>query len=626
MKYFYLSFFIILLVPIMENFRVLDEISDLSILRFIDVAMFMTKRYISPKTNTLIIMENCKFACSKHKRYHATLLQHFLKNLNHTLAIQLLFSQSEYRPWDYNLFIVDSWSAFESLRIIIPTTKHERDFYFFILFTWSSDFLLIRNLIQIFELCLRFNVNNVVVMAKSTHNKFIAFYTYQMFNEDHCGGEITVQEINRYENNHLKHDFLFPQLLNNFFKCPLRVTAQISEPLLTFDGDFRNKTHLLDHKRLSGIEGEILKLLAEALNFKIRMLFSEELSAIDLKLNSSSGCFKNLEQQSAQIAIGGLSSSLENNYKFSKSFTYHTTPYKFVVRSNILFGPIKQLLNPLNETTWILLLITFALLIILIQLIEQKNISKLHNLLFGYSNKDPTFNMILTFLGYAMTDRTVPRRNFPRFLLMSWLLLALVIRNGYQGKMFDSLRLSKRMSVPKTIADLIAMDYTLLSSSYTNFYPQNKTLIFHNFSELLAQIESNDKLLTGAVILDSLAHYNYKNRCTSSLTSVDETIYLYQCVMYFSKNSILRESLERKLKAFVHFGITSYIAKKHVRKHFQNMNTRSLDVGRITFGNLRGLYYVYCTLCSISIVVFLLELLSRKSETLKKIMDWMTLI
>ncbi|XP_065368915.1 uncharacterized protein LOC135961346 [Calliphora vicina] len=443
-----------------------------------------------------------------------------------------------------------------------------------------------------------------------------------MFNSDHCNSEITVQEINRFQNGQLKNDFLFPKLLTNFFGCPLTVSAQIYEPLLTFEGDIKNETHLVDMQRLGGIEGEILKLVAEALNFKIHMRFSEELSEINLRSNST-GCFKDLEQEIALIAIGGLSSNLVNNSKFTKSFVYHTTPYKFAVRSNIFFGPIKQLINPLNKTTWIILLIFLAILITLIQVIVHLKTSKIRSFIFGVGNKHPAFNLITTFLGYSLTNRALPQRNFARFLLVSWLFMVLAIRNGYQGKMFDSLRLAKRMPVPKTITELIAKDYTLLNPVYTSFYPRNKTSIYCNSTSLLQQIQSSEQLLAAATILESLAHYNFQNSNSSSLSPVDETIYSYQCVMYFNKYSVLRESFERNLKLFTNSGITSHIAKKHSRVYYQDKSTSSQDIGVITSRNLRGLYYIYSIMCQISILIFILELLTKKSENLKRLMDWL---
>lgn len=297
---------------------ILETFKEKQLTEIIEAALYVTQRYISPRTNTLIIVEKCEYKCEQHARYHTALMHYFIQNLNNTLAIQLFFAQAESKPWDYNLFIVDSWSSFElgiwaksnenvkkkfeffffrSLRFIIPSTKHERDFYFLILLTWSSDYLLYRNLSKIFKLCLNFNVNNVVVMTKTKLGDFIGFYTYEMFNDEHCGEDITIREINRYYNGQLKYDLLFPEMLTECHGCALKVSTQVIQPLLDFQGDFRNESHLRDVQRLGGIEGEILRIMAEALNFTIELIFNQDISSsIDLNYNST-GCFKEVSQE-----------------------------------------------------------------------------------------------------------------------------------------------------------------------------------------------------------------------------------------------------------------------------------------------------------------------------------------
>ncbi|XP_037809283.1 uncharacterized protein LOC119602031 [Lucilia sericata] len=452
-----------------------------------------------------------------------------MENLKDSLSVQLFVGETDDRPWDYNIFVVDSL-----LKFSIPYSAHERDYYFFILLTWSSEYLLDYNLLEIFKICLKFNVKNVAVMVKSRLYNYFSFYSYDLYSPDMCAEDIMVREVNRYENGQLKFDLLFPIIASNLFGCPVKISAELIQPFITFDGDLKNETHLMDMKRLGGIEGEILKLIAEALNFKIHMRFSRNFSVIGLRYNST-GCFSDLEFRRSKIAIGGLSSTLEYHHLFTKSIVYHTTPYKFVM-------------------------------------------TELRDFIFGIKNKSPTFYLFITFLGYGMPNQIMPKRNFARFILMSWLLLALEIRTGYLGKMFDSLRLGKRMPVPETIAELTARDYTLLNPIYTSFYPMNKTIIWQDRFSTLQQIQTSEKRLTGAVILDYWAYYKFQNHSITTLIPVAETIHSYQCVMYFNKHSLLQNSFDKKLKLFTDSGITAHIAKRHVHSNFKSMmNTQSQD-------------------------------------------------
>lgn len=331
-----------------------------------------------------------------------------------------------------------------------------------------------------------------------------------------------------------------------------------------------------------------------------------------------------MQDQNAHVAIGGLSSSIPNNYVFSSSVPYHSSLYKFVVRNDIFFGPLKQLINPYQDDTWLMLILSFGFFIIFIEILMFLKANKLKIFILGPKNRTPIFNLTTTLLGYGTPVLILPTTNFARFILMSWMLLTMEVRNGYQGKMFDSLRLAKRVPVPRTISELLTKEYILVNTDYTSFYPVNKTQIHPYIESILPLVQSSENHLTAAVIMDYLSYYNLKSRDSITLSAVDETIYLFQCVMYFVKHSMLRKRFDQKLKVFINSGITSYIAKKHVRSYFYSMTShRPTDVGVITFKNLNGLYLIFVIMCCISMVAFILELLTKKSRKLKVIMDWL---
>ena len=174
--------------------------------------------------------------------------------------------------------------------ILIAESKYERNFYFYILLIWGPDHLLFYNLHKIFELCLEVNVNNVVVMYYSKFRGFIGFYSYQQYSVDHCDEKMTVREVNRFQSGQLANDFLFPKQKMNYYGCTLNVSAYTVKPFFLFDGEADNKTHLEDMHRLGGLEGSTLLLLANSLNFKIRIRLHGPLRLNSFK-NVSAGCF-----------------------------------------------------------------------------------------------------------------------------------------------------------------------------------------------------------------------------------------------------------------------------------------------------------------------------------------------
>ncbi|KAM7342833.1 uncharacterized protein ACRADG_010112 [Cochliomyia hominivorax] len=619
----FFSIIIILLVTsstVRTKIPINDRNSKEYFTEYTKLAVYMAKRYISPKTNTLVICEKSVDTFGRKENYQTLLLEDILHRLSGNFALQLFIGNYNDRLWDYNIFIVDSYEAFKLLSYTFPVTTKERFFNFFILLIWSSNDEMERykNLHKIFNLCLRLNVRNVVIMSKPfAGSSHMSFYSYELYSKGDCRKMIAIREINRYENGLLKSNLLFPDHINNYYGCVFNVSAHQMRPLLIFNGDMNNQTHLMENYRLSGIEGELLNTVAKALNFKFRLRFPRGRNYIEPYLKSS-GCFGDLDRNRAQIALGGFSSAEPNSEKYTISVVYHNTQYVFVVRSDLCFGPIKQLLNPYCTSVWICILVLFFTSYVFTKILE--NYPNLRNFFIG-SNNMPICSMIAIFLGNAVTKPKIPRGNFARFILMAWLLLSFEIRNGYQGKMFDSLRLSKRVPVPQRISQLLDHSYTLLSISYNRFYPANKTIIMRNSNQRFDMVQRSSTKMAATGLLDTLAYYNFMNYNTSSLTYVEESIYSFPCVMYFHKHSMLRSSIDRKLKLLYDAGIISYFVKKHVRSKYQNMNTGTQFESWLVNGNLRGLYYVKCVMYLIALLIFILELLTGKSRRLQMIMD-----
>ncbi|XP_061398866.1 uncharacterized protein LOC133334567 [Musca vetustissima] len=511
-----------------------------------------------------------------------------------------------------------------ALQVNIPKTLHDRQYYFFIVFTW---FMLYQrhfneDMMKIFEICRKMNVKNVVIMTRPVQENFISFHTYSLYTGDYCNTEMTMKEINRYENGRFRYDYLFPDNMKNFHGCKLTVCGRIIAPMLIFNGDKRNETQLKEMHRLGGIEGEILKLVASTMNIKLEYRFPQTFHNPG-NVHNFTGCLADLYEQRADMAIGGLGALMPNGQQFSISYTHHPSPYVFVVRGGRPLGPITQLLNPLQINTWQVLLAQLLILIALINWVERCGKRRVRNFILGAHNKYAIHHLFVTLLGSPLPSYTVPRRNFARFLFAAWLLWTMQLRNFYQGKMFDTLRLAKRQSTPKTIHELIDKDYTLLSSIYRDFYPPNKTIIISDTVGRLDVVNAVDMPFTTTEVLDFMSYYNMINWKTSTLTYVDEVIYLYHCVVYFPKHSILLPSFNRKFKLLSDAGITSLVARQWVHPYFRNPkgHINSGEIRQITHKHLIGLYYVYVAMNGIAVVIFIAELGSKRFSVLKRIIE-----
>lgn len=324
------------------------------------------------------------------------------------------------------------------------------------------------------------------------------------------------------------------------------------------------------------------------------------------------------------MAIGGLGPLIPNSGNYSFSYGHHTIPYVFVVHEGLKFGPLKQLFHPFDFNVWMVVLSQLLILILLIELMRNSRRNNWLQFIFGHQNRYTAHNLFVSLLGIALPNSSIPRRNFTRLLLMTWLLWTFELRNFYQGKMYDSLRLGQRVPTPTTIAELIDQDYVYLNFYYSDFYPKNKTQIMMNADKRLKFLDKSKERYTTAVLLDYLAKYRMDHWNTSALTFLDENIYIYQCVIFFPKHSMLLPAFNNKFKLLVESGITSHLAQKHVHPFFRNSKTllHNENFNQITHDNLKGLYFILVFLCSLAIAIFILELLSKNSSKIKRILDY----
>lgn len=81
---------------------------------------------------------------------------------------------------------------------------------------------------------------------------------------------------------------------------------------------------------------------------------------------------------------------------------------------------------------------------------------------FGEKNRTPFLNFINVALGGVVTQ--APVRNFPRMILLIWMLSCMVLRNSYQSALFSSIQSQKSAVEINSLEKLLRYNYTIYSS------------------------------------------------------------------------------------------------------------------------------------------------------------------
>jgi hypothetical protein len=125
----------------------------------------------------------------------------------------------------------------------------------------------------------------------------------------------------------------------------------------------------------------------------------------------------------------------EKAFSAAKNFTHITTAYDetffiFIITPGEQYSSYEKLILPFDETTWICWLSTFAVAFIAIFIINKMP-SAVKNIVFGENIQHAAFNIIGAFFGIGQVK--LPSGNFPRIILIFFVLYCLVMRTAYQG-------------------------------------------------------------------------------------------------------------------------------------------------------------------------------------------------
>ncbi|XP_034479956.1 uncharacterized protein LOC117785819 [Drosophila innubila] len=591
---------------------------DPSMERLANATVHVATRYIATRINTLVIRRDCRDCNDAQLQQQRQFVGQMLQQLAPQLTLLLYSGAPHESVRDYTLFVVHEAHALDHMYLNYTNTLNEREFYFLVvLLSRQPEPELRRSVSRVCYVALLNRVINVVVLAQRYDGE-IALYAYRLFNKD-CTPGINAYRSNRFlSNGNLFHDELFPLRFNNLNNCAINVTGHQLPPHFMYqpadgaplpeDGAF------IDVQALRGIDGELLRLLATALRFRVRLMIPEEKSEI-FSDDTMNGCFAQLATGKADLAIGGFSGSDPRRVQFTTSVVYHQSYFIFVVRKERYFGPFGQLMRPFRGKVWFCLLLSFLVALICARCLGQR-----------MRLKHPLENLLASTIGNAVPVHRLPHSGFLRHMMANWLLLTLVLRCAYQAKLFDVLRTNPQKGLPHGLNGLLLQNYTLISTGYHDFYPPQLTRVINgNFSqryEIVQEAPPGAKLATIS-LLNNLAHWNVRHRNRSRLTYVREPIYLYQLVIYFPHNSIFKFTFDRKIAQLLSSGVLSHIERRYLQVAYADLGDNLQLVPRITNRMLKGVYRCLAFLMGVSTCLFLLERLTLRCHILRRLLNWL---
>lgn len=241
-------------------------------------------------------------------------------------------------------------------------------------------------------------------------------------------------------------DLEINEKFRNFYKCRLT--------LMLLMNHFSRKDKF---DQIYGPPVDIFKAMSQRGNFKYRFQRYKgtiELKNIELKpiLN------KGIEYP---LHASFLLTTVANSAYFN--VMHYTTLFfeekvSFVISPSEAYTSYEKLLLPFDLLTWIFSIA--VILIAFVSIIVVKMLSKkAQDIFYGSNVGTPALNIITVIFGISQIN--LPSRNFPRIILVTFILFCLVMRTAYQGVLFEMTAADIRKPLPSTIEDLYNDGYMI---------------------------------------------------------------------------------------------------------------------------------------------------------------------
>lgn len=355
------------------------------------------------------------------------------------------------RQRNFSIFLLNSLETFEIIHSKILPNRFKLDGYFVFVYLEGP----FEGHHRVFEMMWEIGCSNVISIFDGERGD-VEVQTFMPFQEGKCF-DTSPLVINKFKDGRFSFAEFFPQKLFNLHRCPVRVsTANNAEPFIFAESNKNGST------RLSGRDIDLVAALSEALNFQINFTY-HGVEGYFYENGSAKGTLQQLLNGNADLAVADLWLKSNRLPYFSSTESYIAEHLVFLISSGDEYRSFEKFILPFSGGTWFMVIACFltAMTIIFVINLQSRCCQKF---VFGSGVRYPYLNVLIGFVGG--TQRPLPKTNFARFLLMSFLLYSLVMRTVYQGSYYQLLRSHQHRAEPQTIDEMVERDFTFYIFDY----------------------------------------------------------------------------------------------------------------------------------------------------------------
>lgn len=356
-----------------------------------------------------------------------------------------------------NLILADSIASFFELMKL--SSSSDFDFDGFNMFHVQNGTL--DDVSKILKTMWSVSIYNVIVLFEN--KDAVSLMSFTPFTSSDCRVSKPIIVNQMKDGQFLNTDLFFHKKFKNLFNCGVKIAASESTPSIMgtkhSDGSYSYR----------GYDYELISLLSKLMNFKIELDFTSKTGSWGeiFENGSSTGTIKKLMDGEADFIVGNLFLMTTRMKYMSNTLSYCSVPVVLIIPPGKLFTSFEKLFKPFQTTVWIYVIVIIFIGFIVIFITKAQNKSVQH-FVFGKGVSYQHLNMLLIFVGGS--QHSLPRYNFSRFILMTFILFCLVGRTLYQGSLYKFIQADNQSAEIATIDELVQEGFDFyMYNTYQDF-------------------------------------------------------------------------------------------------------------------------------------------------------------
>lgn len=335
-------------------------------------------------------------------------------------------------------------------------------------------------------------------------------------------------------------------------------------------------------------------------------------------------------QGRANLTIGLCGTNTFRGYdSLTSTISYFMVKVVFAVPRGRPVSNLEKLMLPFKYIIWSCIVLCFGtglLLILALKLFRQE----VRQFVVGRHNPHPAITMVSVWLGNSVNR--LPGRNFSRFLLMMWILLAFVLRSAYQGALFDILRLKKTISPVNTVQKMADAQYDIYVSIRMEKYLRQMDASIQPLIRVVPTMTIDDLLMAtlettfgGVVVVPepTIQHFNkFKAPDGFQLIHSPLGITTIQNTIYVDKTSCLLEAINQELWMYLSSGLIHSWTTKFLKDYGEETGGGS-NYKAMALADVMGIFQVYAFLMGVVVLVFMGEVVYFRVQEWRERKMWL---